>query len=319
MTGEAAATKEVVDEFNSGYNEAVVMKVVPADFKEEEDDLVGIPIEKLGVNAGTEGMDQSALDAPQTPAPATTETSTQQAAPDGSKQMVQVPADEYQKMLSTVATLEKQFGEHGSKIDKALGKIGGFEGFVAAMQKNTPSGEAIVLSDEDMAGLSEKFPNLSKEMQTILNTALSKVKGTGQAVVQTVDDNRISAVLQPMLEQERTRIKREMQREEVLEAHPDFDEIRISKDFIAWKESLPEDRKVKANTAWTPKTVIAVMDEYKEAKRAPVVPPPPPPSTKDKAREEALRAAANPRGSGPAPGAKRTSDDEAFAQGYAEG
>lgn len=316
MTGEAATTKEVVDEFNSGYNEAVVMKVVPADFK--EDDLVGIPIEKLGVNAGTENTDQSALDAPQVTPPATPDATAQQAAEEGSKQMVQVPADEYQRMLSTVATLEKQFGEHGSKIDKALGKIGGFEGFVAAMQKNTPSGEAIVLSDEDMAGLSDKFPNLSKEMQTILNTALSKVKGTGQ-VVQTVDDNRISAVLQPMLEQERTRIKREMQREEVLEAHPDFDEIRISPDFVAWKNALPEDRKAKVNNAWSPRLVIAVMDDYKEAKKAREAPPPPAPSAKDKAREEALRAAVNPRGSGPAPGAKKTSDDEAFAAGYAEG
>lgn len=317
MTGEAATTKEVVDEFNSGFNGETVMKVVPADFKEEEEDLVGIPIEKLGVNAGTEGADQSALDAPPPAVTATPEAPVP--AEEGSKQMVQVPADEYQRMLSTVATLEKQFGEHGSKIDKALGKIGGFEGFVAAMQKNTPSGEAIVLSDEDMAGLSEKFPNLSKEMQTILNTALSKVKGTGQAVVQTVDDNRISAVLQPMLEQERTRIKREMQREEVLEAHPDFDEIRISPDFIAWKNALPPERKAKVDTAWSPRLVISVMDDYKEAKKAPVVPPPPPPSTKDKAREEALRAAVTPRGSGPAPGAKKTSDDEAFAAGYAEG
>ena len=230
-------------------------------------------------------------------------------------EMLSVPADEYNQLISTVVKLNDQLGEHGKKFDQAFGKIGGMEDYVRKLQKETPAGEAVVLSDEDMTELSEEFPGISKGMQSILNKALSKIKGSGS---QTVDADRLNEVIRPLLEQERQnnstalaaerqRIKQELYREQVLDAHPDMDDLRKSDDFQSYFTTLPK----AVQDAWSPKVIIETLNNYKASK---VVKPATP--QKD-ARSEALAAAVNPKGSGPAlKGKTEQSLEDAFESGF---
>ncbi len=126
-------------------------------------------------------------------------------------------------------------------------------------------------------------------------------------------------MVQQRLAAERVAIKeelqREMQRERVLEAHPDFDDVRTSAEFKDWFVKQPDDWKAKYGNTWAPSANITVMDTYKKSK----VTPTPAPDVALNARKEAIKNATNPRGSGPAPKPGPISDDDQFDLGYKTG
>jgi hypothetical protein len=228
-------------------------------------------------------------------------------------QMLSVPAEEYNQLVTTVVRLNDLYGEHGKKFDQAFGKIGGMEDFVKRLQKDTPTGEALSLTDEDMAELSEEFPSIATGMKTALNKVLSRSKGTGSSAL---DDNKINEILKPILDQERannqfalvqerTKIKQDMQREQVLDVHPDFDAVRQTEDFQAYLAKLPKD----VADTWKPRIIIETVTNYKASKVKP--------APQKNARSEALAAAVNPKGSGPAmKGKSEQSLDDAFDEGF---
>lgn len=226
-------------------------------------------------------------------------------------EMLSVPADEYNQLISTVVKLNEQYGEHGKKLNQAFGKIGGVEEFVKRMQKETPSGEPVTLSDEDMSELSEEFPSIAKGMQTALNKALNKAKGSGP---KPVDTEQLNEWLQPLLEKERLdnqaaisnereRIKQEMYKEQVLDVHPDMDDLIKTNDWKNYYAKLPKDKQ----EAWKPKVIIETLNAYKSSKAPP----------QKNARSEALAAAVNPKGSGSAmKGKSEQSLEDAFEEGF---
>lgn len=315
----AVQTKEIVDDFDSGFTGTEVMRTVPIDYVEPvNEDFMGVidprTVDAIPIPAATTPEEDAASFADPDKAPAAASGDRTSATPeaDSLPKTMMVPVDEYNQLVSTVSALNTQFGEHGRKLDNAFGKIGGVERFIEGVQKATPTGEAIVLSDDDMKTIAENFPSLSKDLQGVLNTALAKVKGTGVPVVQTVDDERINNLVAPMIEAERARARSE-QREEVLDVHPDMDTVKDSAEFKKWFGEQPEAYRQKANT-WRPTRIIAVLNDFKAAAKAS-----PPPPAKD-TRAEALAAAVNVRGSRPAPtgGGKKTDDDE-FNAGFASG
>lgn len=228
-------------------------------------------------------------------------------------EMLTVPAEEYNQLVSTVLKLNEQYGEHGKKFNQAFGKIGSVEDFVSKLQREASSGEPVVVLDEDMAELSDEFPSIAKGMQTTLNKVLSKAKGFGS---KSVDSEQLNELLRPLLEKERQenlnaiavdreRIKQEMYKEQVLDVHPDMDALIKTDDWKNYYAKLP----VEKQTAWKPKIIIETLNAYK-ASKAPKQP-------QRNERAEALAAAVNPRGSGPAmKGKVEQSLDDAFEEGF---
>lgn len=286
-------TKEIVDDFASGFAGHDVLKTVSSDFVDNEPDVL---------------IDDPRVDDPTSKLVATP---TVPVVIPEQKKIVSVPEDEYKRIMSSLDSLTAQQSETERKFSQAFGKIGSVEDYVRKMQEVTPAGEPVVLSDEDVAGLAENFPSLTVEMRAVIDKALSKVHGVNHKVVEMVDDTRIANSVEPLLQQERIRAKQEFQRELVLDVHPDLDEIRVAPEFRAWANKQPEDWKKKHLSTWSPRLVISTIDGYKQSLK--------PTISKPDARAEALTSAINPRSSGSASPAKTLSDDDQFNEGFKTG
>lgn len=78
--------------------------------------------------------------------------------------------------------------EYRKQIDNLAGQNGKLNAAIQKLQQETQSGEAVVVTDEDMAEMMEDFPELGNLTRTALNKVLAKVNARGTGPAQTPDD-----------------------------------------------------------------------------------------------------------------------------------
>jgi len=101
----------------------------------------------------------------------------------------QITEQEYEQLMNSAtlvsdikAAQEKQFGT-------AFGKIGGIERHLQQLQHQTPNGQSVELTDEDVAEMAEEFPELAGMTLKVLQNVVGKMRGTGPAIDETVISN----------------------------------------------------------------------------------------------------------------------------------
>lgn len=199
-------------------------------------------------------------------------------------------------------------------LDKAFGKIGEVQRALQAIQAQTPSGQAVELTDEDFADLAAEFPELAALTKTAMNKSLSKLRGTGAdpSLIKSVVDEGLSA---------RQQAERQEQMGLVEEEYADWREQVSSQEFADWMKTQPERYQRRLGRAWDADTVLGALDKFQEHKAAQATEAErtarenAAKAAQQQTRQQRIQAAVTPQGAGGQP-PPRTPEDDDFAAGY---
>jgi hypothetical protein len=233
------------------------------------------------------------------------------AAPADEPKMMQVPEDEYRKLLDGVAriegieaSLEKQFGT-------AFGKIGGIERVIDQLKSSAPAGGKIELSEEVVADLAAEFPEMAKlQFKTL------------QKLVDTINTSTITPAPQdaaqpsaPVIDEEA--IERRVRRAITEETLNEFDEkwketIGLPDDkgvipdtpFRQWLVKQPKEYQTRVRSTYSATVLTDALTKFRAAQ------------TKAQGRREVLDAAVEVTGSGGQAPNAAASDDDDFNSGF---
>lgn len=303
----------VVDDFESGFVGEEVVATTPP----EPDNKGAASLDEFEI---TGDKPEPATEAPTASSePPATESASP---PVDTPKTRSITEEEYQTFVSYGQSLEQLKAEVAKRNDQLFGKMGAMEQLIQKAQQATPRGETPRLTKADMGKLAENYEYLSDDLLEVLNTALSKLEGTGGAPVAAVDQTQIAELvnggitqaLPSITAQIKEQVKREVEYERVLEAHADADEVFQAPGFRQFLSALPEDRRKVIESSWDSKIIIPALNEYKKS----IEKPAPAPATPDPApssRKDALRAAINPVGTPSLPKKPLTEDDE-FELGF---
>jgi hypothetical protein len=216
----------------------------------------------------------------------------------------QITEDQYQDLLSKASQVEQTKAEHKRLLDTAFGQLGGLKQRIEQMQNATPAGEPIVVTNEDFAEVLADFPEFGEAQIKGLNRALSKIKGTGSAGLD-------SSVIHDMVEQ-RVANQAEVIRKEIIDStleasYPDWKEDIRSAKFKSWFDAqTPEvQRLAESNSVGQASRMLRM---YESAKNTPT------PVSKPSTRQKQIEAAVTPRGVGGH--AAGPSEDDDFMAGF---
>lgn len=231
-------------------------------------------------------------------------------------QITKEQLDRFEAAAAKTGDFEKQFS-------KAFGSIGNMQQLINKLQAATPKGEEIKLSDDVVAELKEEFPELAGHVRSALEKALKAgLRGTAEEKAAPAKDD-------PDTSARKARMAEAV--EELEDAYPDWKEIvgAVSdgkfdpkQPFRSWLATQPEDYQHKVNETNNPRVIERAIDRFKAAQaeqaRQTKKPEPPKQNPKASERKEILRAAVQPRGSGPEPQTAKTAQDH-FQDGYDQG
>lgn len=218
-----------------------------------------------------------------------------------------------------VSSLESQLAKLTGSIPKAEQIV---QQAIAAIQAQTPAGQAVEVTDDDVAEIVADFPDLGGSVKKALQKVAGKLRGTGaaQSPTQPVD---IGAEVEKVL------TGREKQALE--ENHPTWrdivgavnvsagDQIPETNPFRQWLATQSADYQKKINDTNSPAVVQNAIERFLAAKPA-QAPPSPKPPDRGAARRAVIEDAITPRADGnPPPLNSPQSAEEAFATGFKVG
>lgn len=169
--------------------------------------------------------------------------------------------DALQSKLSEIDTLR-------SSNDKAFGKIGGIERIIQQFQQQTPSGQQVEITDDDLKELSAEYPELAQGMLKSLQKIAGKLKGTGGAApidpseIEKIVDARTAAKMRP---------DEQSELEVLHELHPDWHQT-IWKDqqagvkqpeFAEWLNTLPKSIARKFENSMDGEYIASKLSQFK--------------------------------------------------------
>ena len=225
---------------------------------------------------------------------------------------VQVTEDELQRLRSAATAIDEIKAESKRQFDAAFGKIGGMQQLLDQLKSQTPSGQAVALTEEDFADLKEQWPELADLTLKGFNKVLDKLKGTG-APTATIDvDKLVAERLAPEIDRVRQEYRTEITDLRLRAHHKDWKTVLNSQDFLAWEKTLPQEEQQKFLTSSDPEYVAEMITKFKTAQQAAADK-----AKKNSTRQELIEASVAPRGTGghaPAP-----SEDDEFDAGFRAG
>mgnify|MGYP000173198578 CR=1 FL=1 len=231
---------------------------------------------------------------------------------------VQITEEQFQRLESGVAEVEKIRATQEKSFGTAFGKIGGLERILNDIQSRTSSGETPQVDAADFQEMVDEYPDVAKLQVAGLNRVLAKLKGTGgssidPAKLEAMVQERLAEKLQPAIEEAFTVKHRVDEDKKVLKVHADKAEIYRDPKFLEFVNKRAD--KVEVLAAWDADVLIPVLNDYKtslkpKAKAIPAVDP-------KAIRKQILDAGITPRGSGASSPSRNEVDD--FHAGYQDG
>lgn len=256
-----------------------------------------------------------------TPVPTDTEPAGQVAEPErkpnpepaaSEPKYVQITEDELQRLRAGVTAIDEIKADSKRQFDAAFGKIGGMQQLVDQLKSQTPSGQAVEITEEDFSELKAEWPEMADLSLKGFQRVLSKLKGTGTPTA-TIDVDKIVAErVAPEIERVRNEYRSEITELRLRTHHKDWNQVINSQEFMAWEKTLPQEERQKFLSSSDPEYVAEVITKFKDARQAATSK-----SKTNSTRQELIEAAVNPRGTGghaPAP-----SEDDEFDAGFKSG
>lgn len=226
---------------------------------------------------------------------------------------VQITKDELAGFRASAAAVEELRATLTSNSDKAFGKIGGIERLIKDLQASTAAGDKVQLSDEDMAEMSEEYPELASMQRKVLNAALSKVslRGTAESFDPAVMDELVNTRLQAAMKTVDERVEFLTESRLLSREHPDWKTIvdagkPDSKNaYRTWLATQPAEYQKTINETFDSGVLSAALTKFKAKASTP------------QRQSRIDLAAAAPRGVGGH--ADTETDDDEFNEGFRKG
>lgn len=230
-------------------------------------------------------------------------------APADEPKMMQVPEEEYRKLLDGVAkiegiesALEKQFGT-------AFGKIGGIERVLDQLKSSAPAGGKIELSEEVVADLAAEFPEMAKlQFKTLqklvdtINTASPAQVSAAQPSPVVVDEAAIEKRVRRAIAEETLDEFDAKWRETI--GLPNKDNVIPDTPFRQWLKKQPKEYADRVISTYSAPVLTDALSKFKAAQ------------AKAQGRREVLDAAVEVTGSGGQAPAAGLSDNDEFDEGF---
>lgn len=209
-----------------------------------------------------------------------------------------ITEDEYQELRNRAAMVDEIKSEHKRLLDTAFGKIGGMQQLIEKLQNQTPQGQNVEITEEDMKDISEEYPELGGSLMKTLQKVLSKTKGVAPVREEKpepvqFDPSQVESIVQQRLNEEVEKLNVKMELRDLTRAHPDWQTVRETTDFSSWRDSLPQAERDEFNSSMDAGYVSSKLTEFKTwmAKKQS--------AQKETAkRQDRLRDAVQPKGTG---------------------
>lgn len=221
-------------------------------------------------------------------------------------QMTKAQLEQLLKLDATVPGLKEDVDR---KLSTAFGKLGRVEQILKTLQEETPAGQAMQVTDEDMTELAKEWPELSVTLLPGLNRIINKLKVRGTGLSKEAVDQLVSERV--------AHVTYEANHAIITALEPDWETTVRSAEFAAWMNQRPEDERTRLMSSQNPAVVRKTLQEFSshQAKLKPAVPPKspaPPAGTQRRAILEA-NVAPRSRGAAPAPSSRQV---DPFDEGW---
>lgn len=189
---------------------------------------------------------------------------------------------------------------------KTSGSIGNMNQILERLQAETPKGESVEFTADDVSDLTDEFGDeMGAAQLKVLQKIAGKLHGTGPAFDPAQFDTRLEETSTSI----RSSVKTEILQDMLTDAHPDWVTVRETPEFGTWKESLSESDRNALDTSNSVGYISGRLTEFKDSlKKKEAV------SAKGNNRREVMQAAVQPRGDGRHAQTKSATDD--FHSGF---
>lgn len=214
----------------------------------------------------------------------------------------------------TEAEIEALFNDvqsmkaYRQQIDNLAGNFGKLNVAIQKIQRDTPQGQAVEITEEDFAELKAEWPEVAEMSLKGFNRVLSKLKGTGGAPAESIDvDKLVTERIAPEIEKVWQKANAEITDLRIQVHHRDWKTVLNSQEFMAWEKTLPQEEQEKFLSSSDPEYVAATITKFKEAQAAA--------SKKQEQNKQRLANAVQPEGKSAPRGAisEQAAADKAFA------
>lgn len=222
----------------------------------------------------------------------------------------QVTEDEWNQLNARAAVIDEIKATHAKQLDTAFGKIGGIERVLRQYQEQTPAGQSVEITKDDLAEIASEYPELADAQLSAFKRVAEKLRGTGKSM----DESAVRQVVEPELvklgDNAVLRAKKEIATETLDETHPDWQtvigNVGEDTDYRKWLSAQPQEYQARVNASYSPTVIGRSIDKFREDQAALK-------KQADTDRRERLKDAVTPKGD-EAAGPSDTNDD--FMAGF---
>lgn len=115
--------------------------------------------------------------------------------------------DEIAELLGEIPAMKDGYRK---QIDNLAGKFGTLNAALQKLQQDTPKGEAVTVTDEDLSEMGEQFPELAGMTKAALNNVLKRINLRGASIDPAIVDERVNTLVTEKLSTERVAIHGEL-------------------------------------------------------------------------------------------------------------
>ena len=181
--------------------------------------------------------------------------------PPVEKTLATLSEEQVAHLLSSAKSVEELKAAMETRFGSAFGKMGGLERTIKELQAGTAAGEAVELTDADLAELTKEFPDVAVHVSTGLKRILSRIKGTKGAHV-PFDPETVKPIATEVILQR----QRESELEELSENHPNWNEmigpVGTKTPYREWLGNQPAAYQMLVANSWRASTVGRSIERF---------------------------------------------------------
>lgn len=194
------------------------------------------------------------------------------------EQQVGVTPEQLTAMLAKMPKIEEVEQMTSAEIRKIHGKFGELNRALLELQKN---GQTQQQAKVNFNGAS--FKRMQAEFPEIAEILAEDFNNFG-----TADNTQSNEVIESRVAQVREELSKDMQKSLLLIQHKDAPQLLVSDDYKVWKQTLPDEERVKLDDSWDAMYIGEKLTEYKNWNAAK--------NSGTQERKERLQRAMTPKG-----------------------
>lgn len=169
------------------------------------------------------------------------------------EQQVGVTPEQLTAMLAKMPKIEEVEQMTSAEIRKIHGKFGELNRALLELQKN---GQTQQQAKVNFNGAS--FKRMQAEFPEIAEILAEDFNNFG-----TADNTQSNEVIESRVAQVREELSKDMQKSLLLIQHKDAPQLLVSDDYKVWKQTLPDEERVKLDDSWDAMYIGEKLTEYK--------------------------------------------------------